>query len=448
MAIGTLDPQTIAAINNASPSGVASFFAALHGNLSIDQWLPVNNRYRVECTDRISADIQTATGVRNNDMGQYIAASVPLHCFDGWTFLARALTAYINGNPHQAAHFAYYAELRASMSILASRGIGVFKNRHFYIDATGKCNLLFSRRGTHEFAWLALEAWSKKASSGSDLLKLLTASGVSISDWFSPVPSAPVASSTASKWLKEWGIDLATVETDHDVRNLASYRPNEFSSWDSDARGCSAFLRGIWSLFEPSTTSFEALDRELLRSLVQRVIVNSGTHAGPLRQARINSEINVMLNGLPISDSARNAQRTFLLSSAPPPLLLTLGQSTGSMNDSNIHERVIARAALLLRVASGFCVELIESVPFQVDDLKFWTGPWAGRRSFWRDGQALDNLADLWLDVAVAIEDETDWFAMHDAGDTISMHEWRDQREAIIRPMTECDRIALWGLAR
>ncbi len=448
MAISPLDSQTVAAINNASPSGVATFFAALHGSLSIDQWLPTSNRYRVECTDRISADLQSAAGVGNTDLGEYIAASVPLHCFDGWTFLARALSAYINGNPHQAAHFAYYAELRASMSILASRGIGVFKNRHFNIDATGTCNLLYSRRSTHEFAWLALEAWSKRVSSGSDLLKLLTVSGVSISDWFNPVPSASMASSTASKWLKEWGIDLATVETDHDIRNLASYRPNEFSPWGSDARGCSGFLRGLWSLFEPSTTSFEALDRELLRSLVQRVIVNSGTHAGHSQQARINSEISAMLNGLPISDSARNTQRTFLLSTAPSPSLLTLSQSTGAMTDPNIHERVIARAALLLRVASGFCLELIENAPFQVEDLKFWTGPWAGRRSFWRDGYALDNFADLWLDVAVAIEDENEWFAMHDAGDDISMHEWRDQREASIRPMTECDRIALWGLVR
>lgn len=59
-----------------------------------------------------------------------MAASVIVHCFDGWSYLGRALEAEMAGDPQTAVHLGYYAELRAAMSVLASDEIGVFRNKH------------------------------------------------------------------------------------------------------------------------------------------------------------------------------------------------------------------------------------------------------------------------------------------------------------------------------
>lgn len=434
----------------ASASGTAAIFNGLHRNLQVQQWLQATNAYRSNCLHQIAADLDatTGTGINGPDLAEYIAASVPLHCSDGWTFLARSLSAYINGNPHQAAHFAYYAELRAAMSILGSQGVGVFNRKHFFIDHAGQCQAISAQRSTHEFVWLALDDWSNRPSSGVALLNLFVVSGISVKDWFSALPGSSVASSFASYWLRNWGIDLSAIDTDHDVRNLASYRPNEFSTWNTDARACSEFLRSMWALFEPATTRFETLDRHLLRMLVRKTILSVGDPADPNREDKARQQLTTMLNNLAVGDPERNRSKEFLLSTDPEPSLLTMAEAVGGPNDPHVHERVIARAALLLRVASGFTAQLIEGATFKIDDLNFWTWPLGNRRAFWKPGAALDDFSDLWLDVSAAMDDEAAWITAQDPGDPLSMQQWRLQREETIRPLAECDRVALWALQR
>ena len=45
------------------------------------------------------------------------------------------------GDPDAARHLGYYAELRATMSILAGDGIGVFQNKHIIV--TKKTEMYF-----------------------------------------------------------------------------------------------------------------------------------------------------------------------------------------------------------------------------------------------------------------------------------------------------------------
>ena len=47
-----------------------------------------------------------------------LAATGPSHCLDGWTFLSRALAALLSGDTHTTRHLAYYAQLRAALSLL------------------------------------------------------------------------------------------------------------------------------------------------------------------------------------------------------------------------------------------------------------------------------------------------------------------------------------------
>jgi hypothetical protein len=450
MAMKPLSATTQTELAHASSSGLAIVFDSLRTNLAANDWLRGTNSYRINCIQQITEDLipTSVQGLVRPDLAEYIAASAPLHCADGWTFLARSLSSYINGNPHQAAHFGYYAELRAAMSILAAQGIGVFNRKHFIIDRTAHCRGPISGGpGTHEFAWLALDFWANTTSSGSTLLNLFTVSGISIRDWFNSLPGSTVASSLGSDWLRNWGLDLRTVDTDHDVRNLASYRPNVFTVWDTDARSCSEFLRSMWALLEPSTTRFETLDSHLLRTLVRKVILESGDPNDPNRQTKMEQQLSDMLDALPLGDPEREGLGRFLRSTDPESSFLSMAGSGGGPNDGRVHERVMARAALLLRVASGFSAQLIDASVFTSADLRFWTDSWGTRRAFWMPGEVLEDFTDLWMDVSAAIDDERNWMTGRDL-EPLSMHQWRLQRDETIRPLTECDRVALWGLRR
>jgi len=70
-------------------------------------------------------------------LSDYLALSCPLHALDGWRYLSAALVSLLNGARTEALHLAYYAELRAALSILAGSGIAVLNNKHYAIDNTG-----------------------------------------------------------------------------------------------------------------------------------------------------------------------------------------------------------------------------------------------------------------------------------------------------------------------
>lgn len=47
-----------------------------------------------------------------SEVGEYVAASLPGHCIDGWAYLGRSLSACLHGDAGTARHLAYYAEPR------------------------------------------------------------------------------------------------------------------------------------------------------------------------------------------------------------------------------------------------------------------------------------------------------------------------------------------------
>ena len=427
----------------ASSVRIAAVFSALSANFAAGRWLTPTNVYSADTVNQLKADLATAS-LHHGDLADYIAASAPLHCSDGWTFLARSLNCLVNGSPHQAAHFAYYAELRASMSILASRGIGIFANQHFVVDATGICKKVPQEFGTHKFAWDALDEWAQSNDSGLDLLSLFNVSGLTFAQWFQSAPGLSVVASQAATWLKEWGLDLSVLGKDHEIRNLGSYRPNELSPLSTNARDCSQFLRELWSLFEPSTGRFEFLDRELLRILVRKTYTNTG-YPPSARSKFYRTHLTALFSPLGLSPQQQERFRKSFASAAPYPSLLTKAEALGLPDELTRHERVIARAALLLRVASGFATQLLNMAPLSVSNVAFWTSGIGEKSAFWSPGTPYADFIDLWQDVSDAKSDEEAWMASQPAGN-ISMYAWRSQRSEILRPLCECDRVGLWSV--
>ena len=97
------------ALRGASSAAIESCFRKLDRYLRHSRWLPINNRYRDNCIDRLFVD-HSSNNVQPDALIRYIAASVLPHTLDGWGFLGRALNAQLRGDFVSCRHLAYYAE--------------------------------------------------------------------------------------------------------------------------------------------------------------------------------------------------------------------------------------------------------------------------------------------------------------------------------------------------
>lgn len=114
-------PAAQAVIQSADAAEVEKAFSNLISNLRVGRWLGAGNRYAANVINQLKTDL-TSGSVDDSDLGQYLAASVPLHCADGWAYLGRALDCHFRGDSDGARHLGYYAELRAALAFLAAQG--------------------------------------------------------------------------------------------------------------------------------------------------------------------------------------------------------------------------------------------------------------------------------------------------------------------------------------
>jgi len=213
----------------ASRSAIANTFQSLYSDITYKEWLH-NNDYSVDTTTKIEDHFRT-NSINSIDLCKYIAASIPTHCMDGWGFLGRAIHCVVRGDTNTARHLAYYAELRAAMSLLASAGIGVLNNTHVVIDNNGHAHKFhFDRLGTHPFTWLALENWSSTQQAANLLGDIIKVNSVSLRDWLNEFMATGILAPLASDWLSSWGLDLNILNNDRDARNIVSYRPSHITN--------------------------------------------------------------------------------------------------------------------------------------------------------------------------------------------------------------------------
>jgi hypothetical protein len=414
------------------------------------RWLGNNNIYRTNCIQVLEKPRRgQVRPINHRHLSEYIAASAPIHCTDGWSFLGRAIDCHAQGDPEAARHLSYYAELRGAMSLLAAEGIGIFSGRHFVLESPLRCEPL-KRGGTHAVAWLALEHWAGLKRSTELLATIIEPGGISLAEWLEAFPGArPTWQPLGSEWLKTWGLDLRRLSDDRDARNEASYRPTCLSARVFlDVLDSSRFMRSLWTICEPSTPSrFELLDRHLLRlSLEEAFEAVTGKKAkdDPFEFGR---RIEAMLAAVAPSGLPMSEWRRFLTRNVQPddPTLTIEASGTVTPRNPRHHIQVLARAALLLRMATGACGLLLREVGFGCSELEFWWKSIGEERGLWEPGNEPDQLPDLWADVEVALDGILQWEMSNSEAD-VSYARWRRERPYAICVLGECERIALWGL--
>lgn len=404
-------------------------------------WLGVQNRYAKNCTEKIEKDCprrapHRITGPKKTQLAEYIAASVPLHCVDGWSFLGKAIISHAVGDIQACKHFAYYAQLRAVMSLLASDGIGVFSAKHFSIvGANGKSSDIYGpiSEKTHALVRKQFIDWLGRPDSGRLFQKIIRPNSITLETWFSEISTAPL-NYLAKDWLKHWGYDITTLGIDQSAREHASYRPsgilNDLSFRNSiQIRNSLGIVENIWRMCSMNGTGGFVADTFLLRLSWEKY------NNGQLSQ----SQIRKILTDLGISDpelttltqifSRKTQQRD--------PMLIVEASKKGKTTDPDYHIQMLSRATLLLRLATGAGMTMIENARISRNDIKFWWETLGENYGLWEPGQ-VNPISDMWIEVEEALA------SMSSSSSSVNNHyQWRSNFATELLALSGCERIAL-----
>jgi hypothetical protein len=440
-------------LSHADSAILTAKFELLANNWKNGRWLSSRNRYRVDCIKKIKADTQTTGSLQHSELGSYIAASSAIHCMDGWGYVSRAIEAELSGDTYVAKHLAYYAELRAAMSILASAGVGAFDKIHFALKSNQKCDSI-KNISTHLFVWEALECWAKLPSATDQILKTIRPGGKPLSEWlmhFPPTAGGGFRSILAEQWLMSWGLDLKHFALDREARNSSSYRPTDLTEHTRSTLSQSiSFMRDFWLAHEPSAINpFKEIDRHLLRrSLSIAFKAHHPAHYSPrkvpMQYARL---IAPMMHAmLPTTGDYTDAQwKDFVCFKLHPEesRIISYAETNHQTSSTSQHLQMISRAILLLRLATGATRDNFRGIAKpDMEKLSFWWNPIGEERGIWDTGNVPNDFQDLWQDIQESLDQIDSWQA---TGGRSKKDLFNDAAVGV-KSLSSCERIALWGL--
>lgn len=436
-----LSPQAKARLKLASDVPIAGYFASLPVADKRSFWLAQGNRYRAKCTQQYDDDLpKKANGgspgkgltVNHADMVAYIAASGPTHAIDGWSFLGRSIDACLRNDPYNAIHLAYYAELRAAMALLASVGIGILNSNHTRVNKAGLTSN-YAKQNTHSHIWPCLYYWSSCNSAFRLLDSVFQPAGIPLSTWFASLGATRPVKAVARQVFRMWGLDLKILSGDHNLRNQVSYRPSELVLPPVlGVHAALSFVSNLWGCFEPSSAGrFPTLEAGLLGRALR------AGKAGVLDATRIQ------LVGMTPIEAARWAT---VLAPANEPEILAMAAKLTTFGSSTFHLEIIARAALLLALATTSVRRHLASSGYTSSHLRFWWQRHGELRGLWNNSAVPSNPFDAWSDIKLRLEDVNAWRQSNPTVNTF--YDWRRGEEGAkaVELFGAFELVAIWGL--
>ncbi len=385
----------------ASQSAVVDSFKDLKKIFSTGSWLSKKNRYRLDTTTRLQEDLNN-NHIREKHLTTYIGASSVGHCFDGWKYLGRAISSATELDLNTARHLAYYAELRATMSILSSQGIAIFKDRHIILSK----NKIYSRKGpsTHPMAWEGLGYFANKRGSAYSLLSIIKPDQHSLNDWLTTLGIDTYREKLGREWLKTWGLDIKRFSLDQEVRNYLSYRPSQINEKHQiDFKYLVKLIHDIWESSEFPT--FTKIDAQLLRrSMKTGFEFLTGTKVEdhlPEYEKRISS----LVWSLAPTGYSPEFWIRYLTDFTDESIIIKEAFGTADLNQPNQYIQMISRAFLLLRIASGYVKQNFEQAGITGKELKFWWSPLIKHLGYTNEKIEENELNDVLFTDAISCKD-------------------------------------------
>ncbi len=439
-------------LRRASRDAIKEAVIRLKTHLSAKRWIGQQNIYARLYIRKPSEPIRS-TNLKQRQIADYIAASIFTHCSDGWSLLGRSLNLHIKGDTNSSVHLAYYAELRAAMSILATEGIGVFNSKHVILTgATPNAVITTGGTRTHKFVWDVLEHWADRKLSAQILAEVITPGSIPLSGWLAAFGVSTHLHPVGRSWLRSWGVDIKQFGDDQILRNHSSYRPSRIVPRPVIlAQDALSFSSELWQMCEPSTASrFNEIDRHLLRDSLAQIYQNAippfVDPKKPANLAAYKSWIERGITSLGFTAAVQANWVDFLTWKIQPdrPRILEEAGGTASIDEPNYHLQVLARAVLLLRISTGVGSKMLQEVGFTKDDLEFWWHPYAVDHGLIDHTLPVADFLDLWSDIGIALQDIEDWRSSNPV--PYSYNQLSRNISNQLSLLGECERISLWGL--
>ena len=470
-----LTPYTKNQLAGASRSAITDAMEKLPLYDDPPRWMLRGQKYSAANISRELTDDYKNKSIDDSALAQRIAASIPSHVIDGWSYLGRAVHCFVRGDTRNSVHLAYYGELRATLAIMAAEGIGIFNKQHFIIDKNGVAQRLrksateLTQLGTHSIVWPIYRWWTQQDISRDRVALVIKPGGFAISDWFNSADRSDLyLLKSAEKWLNDWGLDLKRMNTDLGARNASSYGPSTIHDWQILSAGEAIDrVKRLWKLFEPSSSSgFNEIDRLLLRGVL-RIVFDLQTRKRMGSQpwnhefatyvsdfldeqtdpSIVGSERPMEGSERSIVRSERSRWQQFLCDmNAQNDLTLNLASTESNIDSVSFPVEVLSRTALLLRIATGSCGLHLNEIGIEWESLEFWLDDIGVRRGFWKLDAYPEYPTDLWTDIHEALDllDEV----QDSANGQYDSFYWNEDPLFVnsLTRLEECERIGFWGL--
>ena len=446
-----LNPQDKARLNRASPVGIRSYTTGLVGHFANDTWLDSNNIYRRNAGKQVTKDKKHNKAKNSTDLGEYVAASVPLHLVDGWSYFGQALYAHVCGLPEIALHLGYYSETRAAMSLLAGQGIGIFARHHCVVEASGKIGFLPSEHeilGTHQAVWAYFDYWLQSRTASVILGEVIRPYTIPLEEWIQELPctAGGTWNRVAASLIRGFGLDLKRLAKDRGLRNRASYDPSELLGYHRPHNGETVeFVLDTIRTLEPSGAGggFGLLDQQLLGQAIE-LQFQASTGSTPLDAfGRYKSEVEDMLRNVGAGRLAGPATRQLLMDEKRLTVHDSLVRRASAEGDTGDPRPLLSRAAILLRMATGSAYEFMRATNVDLEMTGSWWQKKALDTGLWRNADTPDEMMDLWADVDYALEQLEGW----DPEQSVETRDLFATHAFAVWEMMNLGRLALIGLS-
>jgi hypothetical protein len=445
-----MTPAEHAALALAAPSEIVNGLSRTSANFTTDKLLSSGNKFQHSVSKKVDKLCKSPGPYNEPDLVESIAISAILHLFDGWSYFAEALKATFRSEHGIARHLSYYSELRSSMSILASHGVGIYNSNHVIVVGGGNIIKYPANPGTHIMAWEALKEWGKSSYSGSLVGNDIYAFGVTLNDWITSFQATATLNISGAEWVEKWGLDLSRLTTDRKTRNEVSYgvcfdhklprqTPSMLEPW----------LREIWLASEPSASPFSALDQYLIRSTLEGIFNTKFKNPADTKAQSKNALIRRIEGACASLGITEAPVIDFMTRRLVPKDLevMRLAAKRSNVNDPMQYQEVLSRSFLLLRLASASVRSLVLAAGLKADDLGFWWQHVLSESGVWRKSSPpsdIEEAKDLWADIQLSLDELSD-FTNHNPNSC-----WFDLHSTIaseIENLSRVEKVALWGLA-
>ena len=410
-----LPPDNAATLAAASPEAIVDAAGRLSRYMAHGRWLGTQNVFAFNVVDAAKARFGDQVPTKSaKQFAEWVAASGPVHCLEGWSYLGRSFAALLAGDVDSARHLAYYAELRGAVSILATCGISILNNAHYAVHSDGTVHRI-SKLGTHDAAWLYLDHWSKLPDASTTVGEIVRPSGIALSDWLAYVPGGGSWQPVASQWLRDLGMDIEAFSSDRTLRNESSYRPMALRRRNRprirDATHIVNFVIDTWRTLEPEAAPFASVDKQFLRLSLERAFCGTTGQRPSSDPARYLSTIDAVLAAQSISRLQAETLRDFLKREVDPDdaPLLAFAAGSSAPSDPGCHFNVLSRAALMLRMATGASTRMLRAAEIQPRHCSFWWSRIGLDAGLWPETPDPEDVAEYWVEISESLQVLEEW---------------------------------------